>query len=163
LASPIELVELVPIEYRYSTTKKGRVPAITWFKDLKISKRVNQAAINMIIEKIKTEEKVSTINNPDSLLYWQYPHRPLIIIDLRGKDPTINTTEGTIRHYGIQKCREQAAIVLKILHGHGYADFTRIAISTYRVGETKEERIRNLQFLEERINHKNRKLEGWVE
>jgi hypothetical protein len=105
-----------------------------------------RTAINKIIEKLKTEKKVSTINNPDSLLYWQYPHRPLIIIDLRGKEPTINTTKGTLKHYGLKACREQAAIVLKILQKHGYANFSRIVISTYRLGETKEERIRNLEL-----------------
>jgi len=141
--SDIKIVKLFPIEVRWSGTKgHRRYPAIVWYRDLSISTRLNQEVINRIIKELETIGQVHTIENPDNILYWQYhnPLKPLIIIDMRELPPTINTTEGTIQHFGLKECQIQAAIVLQILKRYGYANYKRVTVSTWRLGETPEDR-----------------------
>ena len=57
----------------------------------------------------------------------------------------VKTTKGTIEHFGLEQCEQQASIVLKILQKYGYANFKRITLSTWRLGDTREERERNIQ------------------
>jgi hypothetical protein len=156
MAQSIRLVELTPMEFRISGHKKGRrYKAIVWFRDLKINRFstkhrgvLDQRSIDYILRDIKTKERIFTAQNSDNLLYWQYPNKPLIVIDLRERQPIIGTTEGNIEHFGMRRCQIEASIVLKILKNYGFAEFRRVTLSTYRLGNTREQRIKVIDAFE---------------
>jgi undecaprenyl pyrophosphate synthase len=152
MADILRLVELQPVKPCYSG-KGNKYPAIAWFRNVKISRHLDQNAIDRIIKDLHTKKTVQTINNPDNVLYWQYPQRPLIIIDRNEEQPKIKTTDGTIAHYGLNECMKEASTVLEILRSYGFAKYKRVIVSTYRLGDSKEQREFIFKCLEERLKN----------
>lgn len=94
-----------------------------------VSTRLTVEMFKRIIEQLNLASEPSIISNPEGLIIYQYPKKPLIAINL--EDGNFYTTEGTMHHFGWKYVRHQASILLRILMKYEYANPTikRKAIS----------------------------------
>ncbi|MEM1589936.1 MAG: hypothetical protein QW175_05915 [Candidatus Bathyarchaeia archaeon] len=125
-----EFVEIKqPVEY---DKKRGRIVRY-YRKDGRYFDSVDADLLRLILGSLKLKKDVELIENPNELIFWQYPKKPLIVLDIQnGK---FLTTSGTIQHYGWKAVRHQASIVLRILKAFGLSKSKRKAI---RYGKSRE-------------------------
>lgn len=147
-------IEIQPFEYQLL---EGRFPRLVTYFGFKFSPALTQEVVNKVIEDLKTEKKISLIQNPNELLIWQYEGKPLIA--LSKSEGKVYTTQGTINHYGIDYCQKQAAYVLQILRKYNLANFTQyiVKLDFYRLGRTPEERKQTYDALERLSKMKHRR------
>lgn len=148
-------VELTPIEYQVSKQRQ-RARLITYY-GFKFDTDLNQQIIQLIIEHMKHEKKLSVMTNPENRLIWQCEGKPLIAIDK--EENKMYTTQGTIKYFGTKLCRSQAATVLQILRRYGYCNFTAyvIPLEPWRLGRNKKERMLTYEALEDLAKLASRK------
>ena len=144
----IDVVEVLPVEFNY---KKDYIRI---YRKIKISPNLTQEKFNQIISKENLKEYPSIIGNPNCKIYYQYPNKPMIILDLQNNKILTNLDVwNTYQHHLIM---HQASIILRILRKHHLANFKRalVTISTDRLGETKKERELTHKLIEESIQRK---------
>lgn len=149
----IDLVIIEPIEYRLRMGKY-RNPRIIRYRSLGFSPNLTQAILNRIIEQTKLKKKTSALQNPDRYLFYEYGNQPIIVLDLLER--TINTTTGTLKHWGMRKCQQQASILLRLLRKHHQAYFIQRSITCDPgdMGRTAEDREVTFQALHDLFNDK---------
>jgi hypothetical protein len=124
----LQFVRVTPVEY---DRKHGRV--IRYYrKHGRYFERFDVDAFKIFLEP-KVKKKPEIILNPGHLLFYQYPGKPLIVMDLDGG--CFLTTEGTVEHFGWKTVRHQASILLRLLKKFGASQSKRKAI---RYGESKK-------------------------
>lgn len=110
-------VKVEPVEY-------SRDRIVRYYKKGKrfVSRSLTEEKFKEIIQDLILKKKPATIVNPNGLIIYQYPNKPLIAINL--EDGRFYTTLGTIQHYGWKYVRHQASIILRILKKYGYSNPT---------------------------------------
>jgi hypothetical protein len=152
MMSKPEFVKIKPIEFQLMTSKKNkkknRHPRIIRYKQISISPNFDQCCVDRVIRETKMEKRAVSEDSIDQLIFYQYEGRPLIGIDL--VEHGFYTKRETIDKYGVDKCQQQATIVLKLLKRYGYATFKRVGFTanTERLGETRAEREETYQMVE---------------
>jgi hypothetical protein len=142
----VKFIQVEPMEYQPKR--------IVRFRNIIISKRLNQPELDRIIKETKMRKKATSQTNPSEFLFYQYEDKPLIAYDL--KDNNFYTTKGTLEHYGMMKCQVQAAILLKLLKKYNLARFRYVTLSLYRTGRTLEDielTFKGIKNLLERNKH----------
>jgi hypothetical protein len=111
----MDFVRVEPVEYNGKCVvryyKKGR---------RFISRELTASKFRDILETLNLQKKPSIIVNPTRLIFYQYPLKPLIAINL--EDGLFYSTIGTVKFFGWKTVRHQASILLRILMKHGYAN-----------------------------------------
>jgi hypothetical protein len=87
----------------------------------------------MFLGGLNLKKEPEIIVNPGHLVFYQYPEKPLIVMDLDAG--CFLTTEGTVEHYGWRMVRHQASILLRLLKMFGASQSKRKAI---RYGKSKQ-------------------------
>jgi len=158
MSDKIDLVKIEPIEYRPS----DKYPRIIWYRNLSFDKDLTQRKLDIIKKKLILQRNISISCNPNQFLMWQYEGGPMIILDL--KEGTINTTKGTVEHFGIGTCQQAASTLLRILRKYRHAKFKQVGISTYRIGETPQRRKELLETFERlKSIPKEEEIAGWID
>lgn len=153
----IKLEEIKPIEYRPSM----KYPQIVWYRDLIIDKDLTQKELNAIKKKVHLKKEVTIQNNPSVYLTWQYEDRPQLY--LLKEDGKIYVSEGTLKEFGIGQCQQEASILLRILRKYKHASFKQVVLSTYRLGDTPDQRERLLEAFNRLNAPKEKSVSGWIE
>ncbi|MEM3618590.1 MAG: hypothetical protein QXK47_05915 [Candidatus Bathyarchaeia archaeon] len=116
-----EFVEIKqPIEYdlRHRTIRRYYKHKGRYFD------KVDAELLHALLECINVKQKPSLIVNPNELVFYQYPKKPLIILDVeRG---VFLTTKGTVEAFGWRMVRHQASIVLRILRTFKFSKAKRV-------------------------------------
>jgi hypothetical protein len=134
-----EFVKVTPVEY---DRKRGRV--IRYYrKNGRYFEKFDVGAFKLFLGGLNLKKEPEIIVNPGHLVFYQYPDKPLIVMDLDAG--CFLTTEGTVEHFGWKKVRHQASILLRLLKKFGASQSKRKAI---RYGKSREKAETYKAYLE---------------
>ena len=120
---------MTPIEY---DKRRGRVVRY-YRKNGRYFEKFDIGGFKMFLGGLNLKKEPEIIVNPEHLVMYQYPDKPLIVMDL--DNGCFLTTEGTVEHYGWRMVRHQASILLRLLKKFGASQSKRKAI---RYGKSKQ-------------------------
>jgi hypothetical protein len=125
----LNFLKVTPIEY---DKRRGRV--VRYYpKNKRYFEKFDIGAFKMFLGGLNLKKEPEIIVNPGHLVFYQYPEKPLIVMDLDAG--CFLTTEGTVEHYGWRMVRHQASILLRLLKKFGASQSKRKAI---RYGKSKQ-------------------------
>ncbi|MGB9914654.1 MAG: hypothetical protein ACPLOC_03790 [Candidatus Bathyarchaeales archaeon] len=94
---------------------------------------VDADMLQALLDCLRLKKKPALMENPNELVLYQYPKKPLIVLDVRRG--CFLTTRGTVEHFGWKAVRHQASIVLRILKKFKLSKAKRVKVWVRRNGK----------------------------